>query len=62
MKGKTRPCSACPFWKDGDCKVKGIRRIGAAESCAVGQREMKRKYNRERAREIAKRKAGGAPC
>ena len=52
MRGKTRPCSACPFWRDCDCTVRGVRRMATAPSCAIGRKEMHRRDARERARRV----------
>ena len=39
------------MWKDGDCLVRGVRRVGTAPSCEFGRKRM----NAERAKKRSKR-------
>lgn len=53
-----RPCGRCPIWKNGDCLVRGIRRVATAPSCEYGRAKMNSAYQVKWARR--KRKGRGA--
>ena len=43
-----RPCGRCPMWKNGDCLIRGIRRVATAPSCEYGRSKMTRAYQARR--------------
>ena len=56
MSRPPRPCGRCPMWKNGDCLVRGIRRVATAPSCEYGRAKMNSAYQVKWAR---RRRKGG---